>query len=427
MSRTQSESLFKTAQSHFVGGVNSPVRAFKGVGGSPVFAASGNGAEVIDVDHHRYIDYVLSWGPLILGHAHPEVITAVQAAVAQGTSFGMPTAAENRLAENVRRFFPELEKLRFVNSGTEATMSALRLARGFTGRDKIVKFVGCYHGHADSLLVAAGSGLATFGAPSSPGVTAGTAADTLTLPFNDCEALRTAFQKYGQDLAAVILEIVPCNMGLVFPDPEFLSLLQDQCGSYGTLLIADEVLTGLRASRGGAYHRFGVRPDLVALGKVVGGGFPLAAYGGRKDIMAKLSPEGAVYQAGTLSGNPIAATAGAITLDILLRDDPFATLELKATQLAQALRQHATAHNIPLWAGAVGSLFGFAFREGPARNFVDMQAADHERYAKFFWACLEGGVYLAPSGYEVGFVSTAHDDDKLAHTTKVFGDAFAAL
>lgn len=427
MQRRQSETIFKNAQAHFVGGVNSPVRAFKGVGGIPVVAAEGSGAYLSDVDGNRYIDYVLSWGPLILGHAHREVVSAVQEAVARGTSFGMPTAAENRLAQAIRRFFPELEKLRFVNSGTEATMSALRLARGFTGRDKIIKFIGCYHGHADSLLVDAGSGLATFGSPSSPGVTLGTAADTLTLPFNDVEALRTAFQKIGEELAAVIIETVPCNMGLIFPSPDFLSTLQDLCNTYGALLIADEVLTGLRAARGGAYQRLGLKPDLVALGKVIGGGFPLAAYGGRKEIMAHLSPEGKVYQAGTLSGNPVAVTAGAVTLEILARDNPFADLELAAQKLTTAIADAARSASLPIWTGSIGSIFGFAFIDTQPRHFADMQKADHSRYAKFFWACLERGVYLAPSGYEVGFVSTCHDLQLLEITAGVFAEAAKQL
>lgn len=416
LNTTQSKHAFEAARSLFVGGVNSPVRAFGGVGGSPIFAHEGRGAQVIDLDGNAYIDYVLSWGPLILGHAHPDVLAAASKALARGSSFGMPTVAETRLGTLLRQFFPEMERMRLVNSGTEATMSALRLARGATGRDAVIKFIGCYHGHVDSLLVQAGSGLATFGTPSSPGIPAGLARDTLALPFNDLAALRAAFDAYGERIAAVILETLPCNMGMVPPDPDFLALLQELATSWDTLIIADEVLTGLRAARGGAYHRFGLKPDLVAVGKVVGGGFPLAAYGGRQDLMAQLSPEGPVYQAGTLSGNPVAAGAGTATLEILQKMDPFGDLEARATTLADGLRSLAAEAGIPLATAAVGSILGMHFAERMPRTFDDVKAADHGRYARFFWGMLRRGVYLAPSSYEVGFLSTAHDDEVIDRT-----------
>lgn len=425
-SRPRSAAVFAQAKNYFVAGVNSPVRAFTAVGGTPVVAARGAGAFVTDVDGLRYIDYVLSWGPLILGHAHPEVVAAVHTAVAAGTSFGMPTEAENRLAAAIRRFFPEMELLRLVNSGTEAVMSALRLARGFTGRDKVVKFVGCYHGHVDALLVQAGSGLATFGTPSSPGVPAAVARSTLALPFNDTEALRAAFAQHGPDIAAVILETLPCNMGLIPPDPQFLATLQTLAAANGSLVIADEVLTGLRVGPGGAYHRFGLKPDLVAVGKVVGGGFPLAAYGGRRELMMQLSPLGPVYQAGTLSGNPVAATAGAVTLEILARDEPFAALADAAAIIAATVREQANAHGIDVYAESVGSIFGIAFRRGVPHDLAAMQAADHERYRRLFWGLLERGIYLAPSGYEVGFLSTAHDQTIIEQTIAAIKDVFAA-
>ncbi len=427
MIRKRSHEAFTAARARFVGGVNSPVRAFGGVGGEPVFANSGSGAGFEDLDGNRYLDYVLSWGPLIMGHAHQVVTRAATAAVKNGTSFGMPSAIENRLADGIRVFFPELERMRLVNSGTEATMSALRLARGYTGRDGIVKFAGCYHGHSDSLLVAAGSGLATFGTPSSPGVTAGTSQDTIVLPFNDVEALREAFSRHGDRLAAVILEIVPCNMGLIFPDPDFLDVLQSLCQSYNTLLIADEVLTGLRVARGGAYHRYGVQPDLVALGKVVGGGFPLAAYGGRREIMSHLAPEGPVYQAGTLSGNPVAAAVGAAVLEWLAIEDPFAELERKMADLVSRIAGVAESRGVKVQCQSAGSLGGIAFRNGPARNFADMQAADHDAYSRFFHEMLDRGIYLAPSGYEVLFLSTEHTSEDLERTVTAADEAFVAI
>ncbi|RMF12925.1 MAG: glutamate-1-semialdehyde-2,1-aminomutase [Candidatus Dadabacteria bacterium] len=422
----RSEQLFQSACAMFVGGVNSPVRAFGAVGGTPIFADRGEGAYLFDVDGHRYIDFVLSWGPLILGHADPVVVDEVIAVARKGTSFGMPCAAEIRLAEAIRRLFPEMEQMRLVNSGTEATMSALRLARGATGRDKIVKFAGCYHGHADALLVSAGSGLATFGQPSSPGVTAGAARDTLIAPFNDAEQLRKLFAEHGDDIAAVILETLPCNMGLILPDPEFLDAVQSLCRAHGSLLIADEVLTGCRVTMGGAYHRFGLEPDLIALGKVVGGGFPLAAYGGRREVMRHLAPEGAVYQAGTLSGNPVAATAGAVTLEQLMERNPLGEMEARAEHLCTQLRKAAEDRGIPMHAQAVGSLFGIAFTEQPPRNFDDISAADHQRYGRFFHEALARSVYLAPSGYEVGFLSTCHDDATIDAAITALSEALDA-
>lgn len=424
MRQERSRKIFEEAQSLFVGGVNSPVRAFGSVGGTPIVPRHGKGAWIEDVDGNRYADYLLSWGPLIHGHAPDDVVEAVREAVARGTSFGMPTEAENRLGRVLKRFFPELERLRMVNSGTEATMSCIRLARGATGRSKVVKFSGCYHGHVDALLVEAGSGMATFGVPASPGIAAGLARDTLSLPFNDSEALRLAFSRYGEEIAAVILETVPANMGLVFPDPEFLETLQDLCESYQSVLVADEVLTGLRAARGGAYHRFGINPDLVAVGKVIGGGFPVGAYGGRRDLMAQLSPEGPVYQAGTLSGNPIAATAGAVSLERLEADDPFRDLEALGASIAEELRTIAKEAGIPVSIGHVGSILGLFFREGQARDFEDVQASDTERYRRFFWGMLRRGVHLAPSAFEVAFLSTAHDEEVVDHTLSAARDLF---
>lgn len=417
--------VYEQARHYFVGGVNSPVRAFGAVGGVPRIARRGSGARFEDVEGRSYIDYVLSWGPLLLGHAHPEVVAEVTAAVEAGSSYGMPSTCENRLARALQVFFPEMARMRLVNSGTEATMSALRLARGVTGRDRLLKFEGCYHGHADALLVAAGSGLATFGQPSSPGVSAGAARDTLVVPFNDAEALRRIFEQHPEQIAAVILEVLPCNMGLVVPDPAFLDTLQELCRHHGTLLIADEVLTGLRAARGGAFHRFGVEPDLIAVGKVVGGGFPLAAYGGRAELMAQLSPEGPVYQAGTLSGNPVAATAGAITLEILERDNPFRKLEEQARKLAEGLRSQAGEHGVELNAQAIGSIVGLHFAPKVPRNFDEVRAGRTDLYSRFFWGMLRRGVYLAPSAFEVAFVSTAHNDSILEQTLAASAELFA--
>ncbi|MBF0124318.1 MAG: glutamate-1-semialdehyde 2,1-aminomutase [Magnetococcales bacterium] len=408
MNRT--EELFDRAQRSIPGGVNSPVRAFKAVGGTPPFIAHAQGPYVTDVDGKRYIDYVASWGPMIAGHAHPQVVAAIQQAASRGTSFGAPTEAEVELAEQIIQLVPSIEMVRLVNSGTEATMSALRLARAVTGRDAIVKFQGCYHGHGDSLLVAAGSGAATFGVPSSPGVTVGTARDTLTLPYNDLAAVERLFEQHPHQIAAVIVEPVAGNMGCVLPQPGFLAGLRRLCSQYGSLLIFDEVMTGFRVALAGAQGLYGVTPDLTTLGKVIGGGLPMGAYGGRRDLMEQMAPAGPVYQAGTLSGNPLATAAGLAMLQIITEVGFFERLEAHTQQLLEGigavLRQHGIAHQ----SYGVGSMFGLFFTERTTiTNMDDATACDGARFNRWFHAMLEEGVYLAPSRFEAGFVSACHD------------------
>ncbi len=398
------------------GGVNSPARAFGGVGGEPLVMARGEGQYLFDVDGNRYLDYIGSWGPMILGHAHPEVKAAIQAAVERGTSFGAPTEAENILAEQIIEAVPSVEKLRLVNSGTEATMSAIRLARGFTGRDRVVKFAGCYHGHVDSLLVAAGSAAATLGAPNSPGVTKGTTQDTLILRYNDVAQLQAMFAEQGATIAGVILEPVVGNMGLVIPTPEFLKALTTLTKQHGALLIFDEVMTGFRLAYGGAQARFGITPDLTTLGKIVGGGLPLAAYGGRREIMNQVLPAGKVYQAGTLSGNPIATAAGSATLKLLKSDPPYARLEAKSARLAAGLSAAAQAANIPHQVQRVGSMLTLFFNDQPVTNWDTASQSDTARYAKFFWGLIERGVYFPCSQYEALFVSDKHTDEDIDST-----------
>jgi len=423
-----SEALFEEAQRYIPGGVDSPVRAFRGVGGTPVFIERAQGAYMVDAAGRRYVDYVGSWGPMIVGHAHPEVVGAVQQAAARGLSFGAPTALETQLARRVCQLMPSIEKVRFVNSGTEATMSAIRLARGATGRDKIVKFEGCYHGHADSLLVKAGSGALTLGVPTSPGVPAALAAQTLTLRYNDLSTVREAFAQWGAEIAAVIVEPVAGNMNCVPPADGFLAGLRALCDAHGSVLIFDEVMTGFRVALGGAQARYGVRPDLTTLGKVIGGGMPVGAFGGRADLMNQLAPDGPVYQAGTLSGNPLAMTAGLATLNILGQPGFFERLENMTQRVVDGLAERAAAHGIALAAHAVGGMFGLFFTgQADVRHFEDVMACDVARFKRFFHGMLGRGVYLAPSAFEAGFVSAMHGEGELAATLLAADETFREL
>ena len=421
------ESLFQRAQQSIPGGVNSPVRAYRAVGGTPPFIVRGEGARLWDAEGRSYIDYVLSWGPLVLGHAHPEVVRAVTQAAALGLSFGAPTERETELAELIKQLVPSIELVRFVSSGTEATMSALRLARGFTGRSFIVKFEGCYHGHADSLLVKAGSGALTLGQPSSAGVPAETAQHTLVLPYNDIAALERAFKAQGDAIAAVIVEPVAGNMNLVAPAAGFLETLRTLCTRHGAVLIFDEVMTGFRAAPDCAQGRYGIKPDLTTLGKVVGGGMPLGAFGGRRDIMEKIAPLGPVYQAGTLSGNPIAVAAGLATLQALRKPGVQEAITAATARLISGLAQTAKKHGVVFSAQHVGSMFGLYFRAAPPCSFEEVMQVDREAFNRFFHAMLERGVYLAPSAYEAGFVSSAHGTDELSATLAAADEVFASM
>jgi glutamate-1-semialdehyde 2,1-aminomutase len=423
--RGKSAALMRRAKRRIPGGVNSPVRAYGAVGGTPPFISRGKGAYVTDEDGNRFIDYVGSWGPLILGHAHPAVLRAVREAAAKGTSFGAPTRLEVELAEQVCAALPSLERVRFVSSGTEAAMSALRLARGVTGRRRILKFEGCYHGHADALLVAAGSGVATLGIPGSPGVPPEFVSLTLSVPYNDLAATRAAFRRFGAEIACVIVEPVAGNMGCVPPLPGFLEGLRSLCDEYGALLVFDEVMTGFRVAWGGAQGLYGVRPDLTCLGKVVGGGLPAAAYGGRAELMAEIAPEGPVYQAGTLSGNPLAMAAGLATLERLRARGCYETLAARSAALTEGLSARAAEAGVPFSTATVGGMFGFFFHPGPVRSFDEARKSHAGRFRRFFHAMLEGGVYLAPSAYEAGFVSLAHGSREIEATLAASRRAFA--
>lgn len=425
--RSRSEELFEEALRHFPGGVNSPVRAFRGVGGRPFFAQSAHGAHVRDADGRDLVDYVLTWGPAILGHAHPAVVSAVQTAAARGTSFGIPNPAEIELAALVKSWVPGIDKLRFCNSGTEACMSAIRLARGFTGRERIVKFDGCYHGHADSLLVKAGSGALTLGQPDSAGVPSDLARLTRVLPFNDVEALESLFASEGDSLAAVILELVPANAGLYLPRPGFLERLRELTSRHGVVLIADEVMTGFRLSPSGAQGVLGVRPDLSTFGKVIGGGLPVGAVGGRAEIMDFFAPLGPVYQAGTLSGNPLAMAAGIATLRELERTHAFQRLESLGARLESGMVQAAADAGIPVRFQRIGSMFCAYFTDAPVWNLQDALRSDRNRFARFFHAMLAHGVYLAPSQFEAGFLSTAHSEADIDFTVEAARRAFSQL
>ncbi|MFA7095024.1 MAG: glutamate-1-semialdehyde 2,1-aminomutase [Gammaproteobacteria bacterium] len=425
---TRSHELFSRAQQHIPGGVNSPVRAFRGVGGEPVFFRRGEGAWLFDEDGRRYIDYVGSWGPMIVGHAHPEVIRAVQETAAQGLGFGAPTLLEIEMAEKVCELVPSMEMVRMVSSGTEATMSAIRLARGFTGRDKIVKFEGCYHGHSDSLLVKAGSGALTLGVPTSPGVPVALAEHTITLNYNDIDQVREAFARVGHQIACVIVEPVAGNMNCIPPAPGFLEGLRAICDEYGSVLIFDEVMTGFRVALGGAQQHYGVKPDLTTLGKVIGGGLPVGAFGGRREIMEQIAPLGPVYQAGTLSGNPVAMAAGLATLRIISQPGFFERLSAATRNLAEGMVERARAAGIPMTANYVGGMFGLFFTEQPeVRSYHQVVSSNVDRFRLFFHGMLAQGVYLAPSAFEAGFVSAAHGDAEIEATLKAAEEVFATL
>ncbi len=414
---SRSEELFERARRVIPGGVDSPVRAFGGVGGTPVFVREGLGATITDVDGRTYIDYVQSWGAKLFGHACPEIVEAATRAARRGTSYGAPTELEVELAERIVDALPSVEMVRLVSSGTEATMSAVRLARGATGRDLVLKFEGCYHGHSDPLLArGAGSGLATLGIPGSPGVTEGAARDTLTVPYNDLDAVRAAFAERGDAIAVVVVEPVAANMGVVPPEPGFLEGLREVTRAHGTLLLFDEVITGFRLAYGGAQAVYGIDPDLTTLGKVMGGGFPCAAFGGRRELMERLAPLGPVYQAGTLSGNPVAVAAGIAALDLARERDPYPALERTAETLARGLADAFASAGIPVTVNRAGCLLSVFFTDGPVRDYGGARAADHERYARFFHHMLDRGVYLPPSGYEMWTLSTTHGEDEVAAT-----------
>lgn len=428
MKFASSQQLFAEAQRYIPGGVNSPVRAFGSVGGDPVFFARADGPYAWDTDGKRYIDYVGSWGPMVAGHNHPKVRAAVLAAVENGLSFGAPTPSETDMARRVCELVPSIELVRMCNSGTEATMSAIRLARGFTGREKIIKFEGCYHGHSDALLVKAGSGALTLGVPTSPGVPKGAAEHTLTLDYNDSEQVRTVFGEIGNEIAAVIVEPVAGNMNCIPPQPGFLEALREMCDAHGALLIVDEVMTGFRVSRGGAQERYGIRPDITTLGKVIGGGMPVGAFGGSREVMSHIAPLGPVYQAGTLSGNPVAMAAGIAMLDIVGEPGFHERLQNLTEQLCGGIADAAKRANVPLVINHVCGMFGLFFTEqSGVTSFKEVMACDTERFKRFFHGMLEHGIYLAPSAFEAGFVSTAHSENDIAGTVAAAYSVFKSL
>jgi len=427
MKRDQSSALFEAAAKRMPGGVSSPVRAFNAVGGNPLFIDRAKGSRIFDVDGNAFIDYVLSWGPMIVGHAHPKVVEAIQKTAESGTSFGAPTALEIDLATRVQEKFPLMERLRFVNSGTEATMSAIRLARGFTKRNKIIKFEGCYHGHADSLLVKAGSGATTLGVPDSPGVPPDLARDTLTLPYNNLTAVQKLLETEGKQIACIILEPVPGNMGTILPKDGYLPGLRELTKPYGILLIFDEVMSGFRVAPGGAQERYGIRPDLTCLGKVIGGGLPVGAYGGKKEIMDHISPVGPVYQAGTLSGNPLAMAAGIETLKLLQAPGFYENLEASGAALEEGILSAAKDAKIPLQINRAGSQMTLFFNEGPIVDYESALRSDKGRFARFFQALLEEGVYIAPSPFEALFISSAHSSEDIEQTVAAIARAFRQL
>ncbi|RDH85421.1 MAG: glutamate-1-semialdehyde-2,1-aminomutase [endosymbiont of Escarpia spicata] len=425
---SRSHDLFAHAQQHIPGGVNSPVRAFKGVGGDPVFIDCAAGPYIFDPDGTRYIDYVGSWGPMILGHAHHEVIEAVASVIDKGLSFGAPTELESLMADKVCELVPSMDMVRMVSSGTEATMSAIRLARGYTGRDNIVKFEGCYHGHSDSLLVKAGSGMLTLGEPSSPGVPASLAEHTITLNYNDAEQVKETFAKIGSKIACIIVEPVAGNMNCIPPVPGFLETLREVCDQHGSVLIFDEVMTGFRVALGGVQGYYGIKPDLTTLGKVIGGGMPVGAFGGKQEIMEKIAPLGPVYQAGTLSGNPVAMTAGLQTLELISVPGFFDTLSAKVETLVAGIMEKAKAAGIPMAENHIGGMFGLFFTDADkVTDFAGATACNPERFKQFFHAMLDRGVYLAPSSYEAGFVSAAHSDADLQATIDAAGEVFKEI
>ena len=424
----KSEKAFDEAKRYMPGGVNSPVRSYRSVGSNPPFISSASGSRIYDIDNNEYIDYVLSWGPMILGHANPEVVASLQEAIPRGTSYGAPTLLETELAKKIQAFMPSMEMVRLVNSGTEATMSALRVARGYTGRDRIVKFVGCYHGHSDSLLVKAGSGLATFGVPDSPGVPKGVAENTITLPYNDIDAVKQLFDEMGDTIACIIVEPVAGNMGCVPPVEGFLETLRDVTKAHGALLIFDEVMCGFRASSGGAQKLYNIKPDLTCLGKIVGGGMPLAVFGGSSKIMSEVAPSGPIYQAGTLSGNPVAVTAGLATLSMLQRDPTiFKQVEDSTKALCNGLEELAKKYNVPAVVQRVGSMFTLFFTDKPVHNFDDASACNADHFKIFFHHNLSHGIYYAPSPFESNFVSMCHKGAEIDKTLAVAEEAFKMI
>lgn len=427
MKTDRSTTLFQRSQAFIPGGVNSPVRACKSVGSLPRFIERAEGCRLVDADGNTYVDYVGSWGPMILGHRHPSVIQAITDVLSRGTSFGAPTDLELELARRVTEAVPSVEMVRMVNSGTEATMSAIRLARGVTGRDIVIKFDGCYHGHADTLLVDAGSGVATLNIPGSPGVPASVVQHTLSLPYNDPEAVKTVMTERGRDVAAIIVEPVAGNMGMVAPKPGFLETLREVTAQNGSLLIFDEVMCGFRVAYGGAQSLYDIRPDLTCFGKIIGGGMPVGAYGGRQDIMGQIAPEGAVYQAGTLSGNPVAMAAGLATLEQLRQPGAYETLEDRSRRLGEGLADAARRNKIPASFNRVGSMLGMFFTDQPVTDFASAKMSDLDRFGRYYRLMLDAGIYLAPSQFEAGFVSLAHDDDAIAQTIEAADTALAAL